>query len=188
MTAIGHEFQESLARGEDARNDPYWEAFFRKYFENLYHIEKVHDIEEQRQGVDWRLWLTNGKVITIDAKARFKNYGDIALEYEHRYPSGQCKPGWMDKDLGIDYIAYGIMPTRTCYLWNWPLLRRSWLHYKEEWIHKGELETEGFRLIPAVNKDKSGKYIYTSWSVAVPMETLQRKIKVAKNVMFLVLF
>jgi hypothetical protein len=106
----------------------------------------------QRGGIDRFVDLRDGSSIKIDEKVRYEDYGDIFLEYwssrEHN------TPGWTIRDLTCDYIAYAIVPTETCYLFPFQVLRRcaqeywpEWKHYKKVFGENPGYTTEG-RAIP----------------------------------------
>lgn len=120
--------------------------------------------DSQRQGIDRVIHLSNGKTLYVDEKKREKDYGDILLEYISVDRTGA--PGWMEKDLSIDYLAYAVMPCHRCYLFPWLMLRRAWLHYREQWI--GKYETR-------VAKNSS----YNTLSVAVPTAVLRSAVSQA---------
>lgn len=122
------------------------------------------DVACQRDGVDRVIVLANGKVLKIDEKKREREYSDILLEYISSDARGT--PGWIEKDLPIDYLSYAFMPIQTAYLFPWDMLRRAWLYYKPKWIveHKRiEAQNNGYRTI----------------SVAVPIQTVKAAVALA---------
>jgi len=58
------------------------------------------------------------------------------------------------------------MPTQRVYLYPWELLRRAWLHYRDEW--KAE-----YKIVLAQNNG------YTTHSVAVPIAVVGNAVKTA---------
>ena len=130
-----HNFNERLAWSEQASTEPFWDAVYRKAFPNLVnHMQCLGDTQSQRQGIDRIIHLSNGKTLYIDEKKREKDYGDILLEYVSVDTTGA--PGWMEKDLSIDFLAYAIMPRQRVYLFPWTILRRVWLLYGDGWKTK----------------------------------------------------
>lgn len=131
-----NEFQECFDAAEDGRNEPFWDAVYRKYFYNMTnHMPgKKEYCNSQKNGVDRIIYLENGKTITIDEKVRRKVYDDIALEYVSNDKTKS--PGWIEKDLSIDYLAYAFLPTQTVYLFDWCALKRAWNHFKVDWKEK----------------------------------------------------
>lgn len=169
MTAI-HNFQEQLDYSEEASCEPFWDAVYRKAFPNmLNHMICSGDTQSQRMGIDRLLFLSNGMTISIDEKKRKEVWPDIALEYISVDRTGA--PGWMEKDLSIDYLAYAFMPTRKCYLFPWQLLRRVWIERGEKWKAWAKEEAHGFRIVKAPNKG------YFTYSVAVPTRSLLKAIE-----------
>lgn len=157
-----HDFRERLAFSEAASSEPFWDAVYRKAFPNLVnHMQTLGPTASQRSGVDRVLHLANGRTLYIDEKKREKEYPDILLEYVSNDRSGA--PGWIEKDLAIDYLAYAFMPSQRCYLYPWLLLRRAWLNYGKQW-------KADYRKVKAQNDT------YATWSVAVPIPELRKAI------------
>lgn len=168
-----HDFQERLAWSAKAGDEPFWNAVYRKAFPNMVnHVACPGDTASQRMGIDRVVILSNGKMISIDEKKREKDYGDILLEYISVDTTNA--PGWIAKDLSIDYLAYAIIPSKKCYLFPWPLLRRVWLRFGQEWIAYGKQQRDGFTTISAANKG------YKTLSVSVPLKVLQRQLQNAQ--------
>lgn len=87
------------------------------------------DCAAQRAGCDVVLTLSNGQTVKVDEKLQRRETNTLYLEYE----VGKGKAGWMEKDLAVDYIAYGMLPSRTAYMLPYPQLRGAWAKYGEEW-------------------------------------------------------
>lgn len=169
---ITHNFRQQLEWSEAASYEPFWDAVYRKAFPNLVnHMICSGDTAGQRMGVDRVLYLANNFTIAVDEKKRKEVWPDVLLEYISVDTTGA--PGWMEKDLAIDYLAYAFIPNRRCYLYPWPLLRRAWMHYKEQWISDGQRRTNGCRIVTAQNAG------YKTYSVAVPIQTVQKAISTA---------
>lgn len=189
MTTI-HDFNEQLAYSERASCEPFWNAVYRKAFPNMVnHMICSGNTQSQRMGVDRIVYLGNDKEIRIDEKKRKKSYGDVILEYISVDTTGA--PGWIEKDLAIDYLAYAIMTTKQCYLFPWQLLRRVWCRFGREWIELAEqneralaekkannpqfreYRNTGFRIVEAKN------WRYSTWSVAIPANLLRQRVAAA---------
>ncbi|TZG26555.1 hypothetical protein FYJ91_12910 [Sphingomonas montanisoli] len=86
----------------------------------------------QRGGVDRVLTLACGRTYTVDEKVRAEDWDDILLEQwsdeERRVP------GWVQKSLACDFIAYAYAPSRVCYLLPVVPLQRAWRMHGREWI------------------------------------------------------
>lgn len=170
--ATVHNFQERLAFSEKASDEPFWEQIYRKAFPRMVNLMLGSgDTDSQRMGIDRVILLSNGKMLTVDEKKREKTWGDILLEYVSVDTTGA--PGWIEKDLAIDFLAYAFMDTRRVYLFSWLLLRMAWQRHKEQWLEKARSEQDGFRIVPAQNKG------YVTKSVAVPIRVLQEAVQVA---------
>lgn len=163
-------FQEDLAFSLGASEETFWDAVYRKAFTNFQYSELCTDLAKQKEGIDRTIYLTNGNVLWVDEKVRRKTYRDILLEHTSNVERGT--PGWMEKDLAMDYLAYAFMPTKVCYLFPWPLLRRAWLQYRLKW------RTEYWDTAPGTTRLPGGGF-YMTHSVAVPIDVLQRAVTTA---------
>lgn len=163
-------FQEDLHFSLEASKETFWEAVYKKAFPNLIHAELVTDLDKQKEGIDRALYLSNNNVLWIDEKVRREVYDDILLE--HTSNVTRATPGWMEKDLAIDYLAYAFLPIKRCYLFPWPMLRRAWLQYRIVWRYKYRDTIPGSTVIPGVGA-------YMTHSVAVPIDVLQRAVTTA---------
>lgn len=160
-----HDFITQLEYSEEASDAPFWDKVYRKAFPSLVnHMPCPGDFATQRDGIDRLILLNNGRVLRIDEKKRREVYQDILLEYVSNDTTKA--PGWMEKNLVIDYLAYAFMPTRKVYLLDWLTLRRAWVVNRDQWKAK-------YRNIYAKNNG------YTTKSVAVPIYVLQRAVNEA---------
>lgn len=159
---VTHDFRTSLAFSEAASDESFWEAVYRKAFPNLVNLMLASaDTLSQRMGIDRVIILGNGQVLKIDEKKRAEVYPDILLEYISVDTTGA--PGWIEKDLAIDYLAYAFMPTKKVYLFPWPILRRAWEYFKTAWI----------AAYPKITAQNNG---YKTISVAVPIDVLVKAV------------
>jgi len=157
-----HNFREQLNYSEVASDELFWLEVYRKAFPNMVASALCSgDTISQRMGIDRAIILANGKTLYIDEKKRKEVWTDILLEFVSVDTSGA--PGWIEKDLAIDYLAYAFMPTKKVYFFPWPFLRRAWLHYKNEWLSK-------YKIVVANNEG------YKTKSVAIPIETLRNAV------------
>jgi hypothetical protein len=164
QSSMIHNFRERLEFSIAASDEPFWREVYKKAFPKMVGMSLVDDLSMQKMGIDRIVELENRKQILVDEKKRETVYPDILLEYESADTTGS--PGWMEKDLAIDYIAYAFMPTQRVYLFPWDILKRAWDHYKPEW-------KETYPIIPARNDG------YTTYSVAVPIHILTKAVSTA---------
>lgn len=159
------DFHEDLAYSDRASEEPFWEAVYRKAFVNFAgQLKSSGDTAAQHMGIDRIVHLTSGAVLRIDEKKRRKVRDNVFLEYQHVYDSGRKAPGWMEKDLNIDYIAYAFIPTRRVLLLPWHLLRAAWLDKKEDWIQRAEDSSNAeFYIARSPNRG------YVSYGCTVPI-------------------
>jgi len=160
-----HNFQEQLRWGEEQSCEGFWDAVYRKAFPTmLNHMQCLGSSDNQRMGIDRVIQLSNGKTLYIEEKKRRGVYPDILLEYVSVDRTGA--PGWIEKDLIVDYLAYAFIPNKRCYLYSYPLLRRAWINYKDSWL-------KTYRTIKAQNEG------YATLSVAIPIDVLKQSVAVA---------
>lgn len=152
-----HSFNESLAKSHEQSDAPWWEEVYKQAFPLASMACVRSDGWAQRGGIDRVLTLKSGKTLTVDEKVRYEEYNDILLE---RW-SDEAKqiPGWIQKDLACDYIAYAFVQSQRCYLLPFQDLRRAWRRHGRRWI----LDC---REVRAQNKG------YVTVSVAVPIDEL----------------
>jgi hypothetical protein len=170
-----HNFATSLALSKETEDAPWWDEVYSRAFPGYLSAVSVRDDGwAQRGGIDRVITLKSGKTVTIDEKVRFKDWGDIALE---RWSDRSRKvPGWMQKDLACDFIAYAFVPTKTGYLFPFLTLRRAWALHGREWCELAESEQDGFKVILADN----GTYV--TESIAVPVAALLTAVREAMSV------
>lgn len=160
MTA--HDFHEQLAYSEEASEESFWKDIYNEAFPDHLLCQQVSgDTISQRRGVDRLIYMPNDRVIRIDEKKRKKVYRDVLLEYISVDTTGA--PGWMEKDLNIDYIAYAWMPIQKVYLLDWLHLKRAWRMNKEDWLQE-------FKTVPAQNNG------YVTLSVAIPNSVIMQEV------------
>ena len=165
MTIV-HDFKERLKYSEAASCVPFWDAVYKKAFPSMvWHKQCTGNTEGQHRGVDRLIYLKNDRVLRIDEKKREAVYSDILLEYISVDTTGT--PGWIEKDLAIDYLSYAFMPTRRVYLFDWLMLRRCWISFGAEW-------KRDYKTVTAQNNG------YKTHSVAIPIDVLQNTISRAR--------
>lgn len=167
---LPHNFNESLAKSQAMEDAPWWPKVYAQAFPSLLSFHSVrNDGWAQRGGIDRVIVLKSGKTLTVDEKVRYKEYDDILLE---RWSDERKEiPGWIQKDLACDYIAYAFVQSQRCYLLPFQQLRRAWLRYGRGWI-------ERYPRIPADNGT------YTTVSVAVPTAVVMDAIADAMKVVW----
>jgi hypothetical protein len=167
-----HDFRKSLAMSHAQADADWWPTVYRKAFPSFDSMSCVrNDGWAQRGGIDRVIVLKSSKTISVDEKVRAKDWGDIALErWSDR---GKQTPGWIQKDLACDFIAYAFIPSQRCYLFPFLTLRKAWLIEGRRWCDLAEAEVGGFKVILAKNNG------YTTESVAVPIDVLLAPIRQA---------
>lgn len=154
MSAV-HSFADSLAKSNTYADAPWWAEVYRKAFPGFDVMQCMRsDGWAQRAGIDRRIHLNSGKTIEVDEKVRERDWPDFLLE--RWSDEGRRTPGWIQKDLRCDFIAYAFVPSRVCHLLPFPLLRRAWTKHGRAWAQRHE----------TVRARNNG---YVTASVAVPI-------------------
>lgn len=164
-----HKFSQSLALSHSQEDAEWWPKIYGRAFPgHLSAVSVRNDGWAQRGGIDRVITLKSGKTVTVDEKVRAKSYGDILLE---QWSNVERKtPGWMQKELACDFIAYAFIPDQTCYLLPFHDLRRTWLECGRDWIASAKDRQAGFRVVDAQNEN------YVTRSIAVPIPVLLEAI------------
>lgn len=154
-----NDFESDLAYSHSQSDSEWWPVVYNKAFKGIASINDVRqDGWAQRGGIDRLIVLESGRTITIDEKVRRKDWGDILLEFWSSVEKKQ--PGWVEKELACDYIAYAFEPSQRCYLLPFLELQRAWFNNKDGWLNKyGKVEAKN-----------AG---YTTVSCPVPTRVLQ---------------
>lgn len=130
-----HDFRTSLALSESYADAPWWMDLYRKAFPNLISAASVRaDGWAQRGGIDRVLTLACGRVYTVDEKVRSHDWPDILLEQWS--DEARRSPGWVQKPLACDFIAYAFAPSRRCYLLPVAPLQRAWRQCGRQWVER----------------------------------------------------
>ncbi len=164
-------FKSSLAKGNNAAHRPFLEAVYKKVFPDYDNcvITRSGNTIAQRNGVDIVIYTTSDTIYKIDEKLRYKCYDDIALEFISNDVTRS--PGWMEKDLKIDYINYVFTPRKQSYMFPWQQLKIVWDKNKANWIELAGSEEQGFFIARAPNPT------YDTLSCAIPTDLLVNLVK-----------
>lgn len=153
-----HDFRQSLALSHSYEDAPWWEQVYRQAFPGLQSAVSVRqDGWAQRGGIDRVLTLASGKTLTVDEKVRAEDYEDILLE---RWSDQERRvPGWIQKPLACDFIAYAFIPSARCYLLPFQGLQRAWRLHGQLWLTRYQ---------PHIEAD-NGHYVTESVAVPIPV-------------------
>lgn len=122
-----------MAMSEKHGEASWWLDTYRRAFPRLQSAVSVReDGWAQRGGVDRVLTLSCGRTYTVDEKVRGEDWDDILLEQWS--DEARRKPGWVQKPLACDFIAYGFAPSGVVYLLPVAPLQRAWRMHGREWI------------------------------------------------------
>lgn len=177
-----NDFATDLAFSHSCEDLPCWREIYHAAFPSLNAIVDCRDDgQHQRAGIDRVIVLKNGKSILIDEKARRVNYNDIALEYIANDKHGS--PGWVEKHLLCDYIAYAILPLGKAYLLPVIQLQAAWQKNKDAWMNIANdtsihWKDQQYRIIRATNAH------YNTISLCLPVPVLFQAIGCAFRVDF----
>ena len=157
-----HDFRTSLALSQRYSEAPWWLDLYQQAFPTLISAVAVHDDGwAQRGGIDRVLTLACGRTYTVDEKVRSSEWPDILLE--EWSDEARRSPGWVQKPLACDFIAYAFAPSRRCYLLPVAPLQRAWRLHAEGWT-----QTYGYR--------RAQNPGYVTACVPVPIPVLMREI------------
>jgi hypothetical protein len=167
-----HSFDESLARSQAYEDAPWWLDVYRQAFPDLRSAVSVRaDGWAQRAGIDRVLTLGSGRTVNVDEKVREKVWPDVLLE---RWSDHIARvPGWIQKPLACDFIAYAFVPNATCYLLPTLTLQRAWQLHGRAWIQQ-------HREVRAHNRN--GGRSWVTISVAVPIDILYAALNDAMRI------
>lgn len=158
-----NDFKKDLEYSHLCEDAPCWLEIYKKAFPTMIEIiSHRQDGWHQRAGVDRSVILANSKQILIDEKARrIKDTGDIMIEYVSNDKNNS--PGWAEKSLKCDYIAYAFMPSGVAHLFPVIQLQSAWFKNKLNWLEK-------YKTRAAVNET------YKTLNCPVPTNELYRAI------------
>ena len=140
----------------------WWIPIYRRAFPTLMSAVAVeHDGWAQRGGIDRLLTLACGRTFTVDEKIRSEDWPDVLLE--RWSDEARRSPGWVQKPLAADFIAYAYAPAATCVLLPVPALQRAWRQHGRQWIG-------------LYGQRRATNPGYTSVSVPVPRGVLMQAI------------
>lgn len=153
-----HDFRASLAMSEAHADADWWLDLYRRAFPSMTSSVSVRqDGWAQRGGIDRVITLASGRVYTVDEKVRAHDWPDILLEQWS--DEDRRAPGWVQKPLACDFIAYAFAPSRKCYLLPVAPLQRAWRLFGRQWL-------------AAYGQRRAQNVGYTSVNVPVPIEAL----------------
>lgn len=151
-----------MALSERFAEADWWLPLYRRMFPRLQSAVSVRDDGwAQRGGVDRVLTLKCGRTYTVDEKIRTEDWPDILLEQWS--DEARRTPGWVQKPLACDFIAYAYAPSGVCFLLPVVPLQRAWRQHGRKWV-----ELYGQR------RARNPRYV--SVSVPVPRSVLMQAI------------
>lgn len=160
-----HDFDRSLHYSHHQQDAYWWEVVYKRAFPTLVGMQDVRqDGWAQRAGIDRRLLLADASYIDIDEKVRDKDYGDVLLEVWSDFD--RRKPGWIQKPLAIDYLAYAIKESATVYLFPFRLLQATFAQHRDEWSAYCKEQRRGYKTVDAQNRG------YVTRSLVLPTADL----------------
>ena len=164
-----HDFNASLAKSHKYQDAWWWEHIYRQAFPSF---ESMQDIKNdgwaQRAGIDRRIHLADGNTIDVDEKVRYKDYGDILLEVWSDFD--RKEPGWIQKPLPIDYLAYAVAPSATVYLFPFQLLQHTFRKNRSDWKRAVDEGRPGYDAKKALNESRGRRW--TTTSLVLPLDDL----------------
>ena len=126
-----HSFQNDLQGSETDELQKWWERRYKRFPGIVSLVRNQADNEAQRRGVDTLVFTANDRVFRIDEKCDTYPPKNYFLEYVSVDRFGA--PGWIEKPLSCDFIAYGFINHNRCDFLPWPLLQLAWQQNGELW-------------------------------------------------------
>lgn len=166
--AVQHDFKKSLTRSQADALKPMWRTIYMGYFPDFEDMSvPVTDLDWQRKGVDRVVHLQGGVKVFIDEKLRPETWTDVFLE---KWSSIEDKtPGWVNKSLHCDFIAYAFEDSKNCFMLPFQQLRRVWVLHGPEWEQR-----YGTKWVKNYRRDGS---TYNTVGVPVPIGVLMQAIR-----------
>jgi hypothetical protein len=155
-----------------AGREHFWEEAHQAFFPKCYGSQTTDDgtkNEWQAAGVDRVVHVEGGRTYFVEEKERDAEWGDFLLEVYS--DEERQSPGWINKELACDYVAYAFRSTGKVYYLPWLLLKRAWTLNSEKWLDKARFGEDGFGLHRSSTGTSPGG-AYTTLNVSVPIETL----------------
>lgn len=182
-----HSFKERNRYAATSKAALVWEPFYRAAFPGFAAFAELPAERSTAQllGIDHVVVLTSGKELRIDTKIRDRVYqNDVLLEYLS--DEDRAAPGWIEKDLAIDFLAVVWEPSHKGMLLPWEQLRRAWLDHGREWVTKGRegiqdpapvfhKGADGFGHTVANNRE--GDRTWRTLAVCVPTRVLANAVR-----------
>lgn len=135
--------QNRFNRDKDHRLDPIWERLYRDVFPN-YVDHKYQDLKEnQINGIDRTIHLSDGTLKHFEEKTRYSDYMDIALEFrqefgweddDKKFLVLETRPGWVNKSMHCDYITYLLWEQKRGWIFPRRELQEAWRRNEEKWM------------------------------------------------------
>lgn len=137
-------FHDDLAFSHSLSNEPWWETVYRRaFFDFKVMVDLRADGWHQRAGRDRAIVLSTGRTLYVDEKGRRDDWPDVLVEIWSEYPKVAKQAaypatrgsvnGWSRKPLDCDYLAYAIVPARTCYLFPFLGVRAAVVKHGQRW-------------------------------------------------------
>lgn len=181
-----HGFDEQLKFSHSLADAPWWDEVYRTAFPDMVSsLDLRHDGWHQRAGRDRVITLSSGRQIFIDEKGRTEAWDDILVEVWSRYPKAGREPypqvrgavpGWAVEPKDCDFLAYALVPSRTCYLFPFLGIRAAWAKHGGMWRGKATCREGGFQWKAARNAT------YNTINITVPTRILHDCINDALTV------
>lgn len=110
----------------------YWEEQYKIRWKQYDTVSYVQDNTQQQiqHGRDAIIFLKDGKHYFVDEKLRRTIYDDLPIEIGNPKTGN---PGWIKKNLLIDFLAYGAIGQQAKFI-PFGLLQKAWDRNEDQWI------------------------------------------------------
>lgn len=137
-----------------------FDEFYKSAFGEITSIERVHDLETQKRGIDVYLHYANGPLVSIDEKKDSKSRPTIFLEIYSDVE--RSKLSWLFT-AECDYIVYFFTEDNEAYILPVRALRHAYCILEDVWLEKYPLHT-------IMNKS------WTAVGIGVPKDVLLKAV------------
>jgi hypothetical protein len=129
---VVHDFHTDDKRAAASDVQKRWHEFYERFYPTATEIGRLNtDIGLQMAGIDRSIYKPDGN-ISIEEKLRWTSFTDVMLEYKSSVEYDT--PGWVEKPLKCEIIAYAIQPLNLVYIIPFKSLQVAWFDNKDEWI------------------------------------------------------
>jgi hypothetical protein len=139
-------FSNDLRMSESPEVQEFWLRHYRRQWPDMVNVlRNSADNVAQRRGVDAVVFDGIDKEWRVDEKGDYHEPNNFFIEYSSADTTRA--PGWINKSLACDFIAYGFIKHDICFFLPWVPLRLAWMQSGAAWMErykKPPIENHGY--------------------------------------------